>query len=454
MARFPADERFRAITSNNFHQTPEWSLIPPEQQETIRVVGKVLPFRTNLYVLRKLVDWSRLPDDPMYQLTVPQRDMLDPDDYETIREMLDRNASRAEVHEAADRIRRTLNPHPAGQMTHNVPRLGERRLTGLQHKYKETVLFFPAQGQTCHAYCTYCFRWAQFVGTPQWKFEAREVDDLVAYLKAHPDVTDVLVTGGDPLIMKTKLLRRYLEPLLDPTLDHVHCVRIGTKAPAYWPQRFVSDDDADELLRLFERLVEAGKHVAVMSHVTHPVELSTEVARKAVRRIHSTGAVIRMQAPLIRRVNDHAETWAEMWREGARLGMVPYYMFIERDTGPKNYFEVPLARAMEIFRDAFRRVSGLARTVRGPSMSAFPGKVRILGVETVHEERVFALDFLQARNPDWVGRPFFARFDPEATWLDELRPAFGADRFFFQDETPNETSLPVVPVGDAATRSG
>nr|WP_255216860.1 hypothetical protein [Pseudenhygromyxa sp. WMMC2535] len=116
------------------------------------------------------------------------------------------------------------------------------------------------------------------------------------------------------------------------------------------------------------------------------------------------------------------------------LGCVPYYMFIERDTGPKGYFEVPLVRAWEIFRDAYSQVSGLARTVRGPSMSAFPGKVAIDGVTEVAGEKVFALQFLQARDPSWVRRPFFAAYDPEASWLGDLRPAFGRERFFFEEE--------------------
>jgi hypothetical protein len=107
-------------------------------------------------------------------------------------------------------------------------------------------------------------------------------------------------------------------------------------------------------------------------------------------------------------------------------------MFIERDTGPKNYFEVPLARANDIFREAYRRVSGLARTVRGPSMSATPGKVKVSGVAEVQGAKVFVLVFEQGRDPAWVGRPFFARYDPEATWLDELRPALGEKRFFFE----------------------
>ena len=111
-------------------------------------------------------------------------------------------------------------------MTHNVPTLDGRPLTGLQHKYRETVLFFPAPGQTCHAYCAYCFRWAQFVDLDNLKFQAQETDDLVAYLTEHREVTDVLITGGDPMIMRTEVLRRYIEPLLAPELEHVQNIRI------------------------------------------------------------------------------------------------------------------------------------------------------------------------------------------------------------------------------------
>ena len=136
--------------------------------------------------------------------------------------------------------------------------------------------------------------------------------------------------------------------------------------------------------------------------------------------------------PLIQHVNDDPDVWAELWRSQVQLGAVPYYMFVERDTGPKNYFEVPLADAAEIFRTAYKRVSGLARTVRGPSMSATPGKVVVDGVAEVYGQRVFVLKFLQGRDPDWVGRPFFARYDPEATWLDDLSPAFGQKQFFFE----------------------
>ena len=428
--------RYQAVTIHNVARLPQWQRLPADLREAVEVTARVLPFRTNMYVVEHLIDWERVPDDPIFQLTFPQPGMLDPDDFAAMRDLLRRGASRAEISAKANEIRFKLNPHPAGQTTHNVPYLDGERLWGMQHKYRETVLFFPAQGQTCHAYCTYCFRWAQFVGIQELKFESRQVDKLVAYLRRHPFVTDVLFTGGDPMVMKARALRQYIEPLLQPGLEHVRNIRIGTKALAYWPHRFVSDPDADEVLRLFERVTQAGKHLAFMAHFTHPQELRTAVVREAIRRVRATGAEIRMQAPIVHPINDDPEAWATLWREGVRLGMIPYYMFVERDTGPKNYFEVPLVRAQAIFAQAVQQVSGLARTVRGPSMSAWPGKVRVLGTATIRGEKVIVLDFLQARNPAWVGRPFFAQYDPQATWLDQLRPAFGEAQFFFEREEP------------------
>ena len=398
----------------------------------MKAVASVLPFRVNNYVLDQLIDWSDIPNDPMYQLTFPQPGMLRLADYARMLGLIRRGASKEEIKTAARRIQFTLNPHPAGQMELNIPRVGGRVLPGLQHKYRETVLFFPAAGQTCHTYCTYCFRWAQFVGINELRFAGRESEALADYLREHKQVTSVLFTGGDPLVMKTSVLRRYIEPLLDPSLEHVDSIRIGTKVLAYWPYRFVTDRDADDLLRLFEDVRNAGKHVAMMAHYSHPRELAPGIAQEAVRRVQAAGATVRCQAPLIRRVNDSADLWAEMWKRQVRLGAVPYYMFVERDTGPKNYFEVPLVRAWEIFIDAYKQVSGLARTARGPSMSATPGKVLVAGVATVQGEDVIVLRFLQARDPAWVGRPFFAKLDRNATWLNDLKPAFGEQEFFFE----------------------
>ena len=404
----------------------------PDDWVAMTAVASVLPFRANNYIVEELIDWDNIPDDPIFQLTFPQRGMLDPDDLSRMSNLIENGTPQAAVREAADEIRQRLNPHPAGQTTLNVPRLNGVPLPGMQHKYRETVLFFPSQAQTCHAFCTYCFRWAQFIGSQDLKFAAKESASLFAYLRKHHEVTDILITGGDPMIMKARHLQQYLEPLLQPEFDHIQSIRIGTKSLAYWPQRFVTDDDADDVLRLFERVAEQGKHLALMSHFSHPRELSTPIAQDCIRRIRDTGAEIRCQAPLTRHVNDSGETWAEMWRAQVRLGCIPYYMFVERDTGPKHYFEVPLARALRIYRHAYQNVSGLARTARGPSMSATPGKVQVLGAPEIHGQKVFNLMFIQSRKPEWSRRPFFAKYDPTATWLDDLKPAFGKSHFFWE----------------------
>jgi len=399
----------------------------------MKAVSAVLPFRVNEYVVEELIQWDRIPEDPLYQLTFPQRGMLESRDLRRMMRLIRAEAGEQRIRAAAHQIQLKLNPHPAGQMEMNVPSLDDEPLPGLQHKYRETVLFFPSQGQTCHAYCTYCFRWAQFVGIDELKFASREAEKLSHYLRVHPEVQSVLFTGGDPLVMRTSVLRRYIEPLLSDDMEHLVSIRIGTKATAYWPYRFLTDPDADDLLRLFDDVRKAGRHLALMAHCSHPRELDPPAAQAAIRRIIATGAVVRCQAPLIRHVNDDPMNWADMWQAQLRLGMIPYYMFVERDTGPKNYFEVPLSRALGIFTTAYGRVSGLARTVRGPSMSAMPGKILIDGVAEVAGEKVFVLKFIQARDPRWVNQVFLARYDPQATWLTQLQPPFGEKKFFFTD---------------------
>ncbi len=398
----------------------------------MEAVSWVFPFGVNDYVLKELIDWSAAPDDPIYRLVFPQPGMLRPPQLSQMRGLVWSGAHERELRRAARKIRLTLNAHPARQRTLNVPWLEGRPLRGVQHKYRETVLFFPGPGQGCHSHCTYCFRWSQFSQPDEFRFEAQETESLVRYLQLHPEVSNVLITGGDPLVMTTELLREYVEPLLDPALTHIRSIRFGTKALSYWPQRFVSDPDSDDLLRFFEEISASGRHVALMAHVSHPRELEPEVARQAIRRIRGTGAVIRTQAPLVRGVNDDPDTWATLWRDQVQLGLVPYYMFIARDTGAQHYFKVPLAEALAIYNGATRQVSGLEQTARGPVMSTTPGKVLVAGIGRIEQEDVFTLKFLRGREPRWGGQNFFASFDPCASWLDELRPAGRDTGFFFE----------------------
>jgi KamA family protein len=308
------------------------------------------------------------------------------------------------------------------------------KLKGIQHKYAETVLFFPSQGQTCHAFCSFCFRWPQFSKMSDLKFAMKEVDLLAQYLLRNNKVTDVLFTGGDPMTMSTQVLAFYINVLLQPEFKNIHTIRIGTKALSYWPYRFTEDE---ELLELFEKVVNADKHLAIQAHFNHPAELKTRAVKEAIKKIRATGAQIRTQSPLLKNINDNPEVWAQMWRKQVDLGCIPYYMFVARDTGSKRYFELPLDKCWDIFRKAYRQVSGICRTVRGPSMSCEPGKIQVLGVQEIIGEKVYVLRFLQGRNAKWVNIPFFARYDPKATWFDQLKPAFGEEKFFFEKSKEN-----------------
>jgi len=424
----------KSYTLMNFRTIPQIQQMSEETQFQMEVVGNVLPFKTNNYVVEQLIDWNNIPNDPMYVLTFPQKGMLIPEHYDKMASTLKSGADKKEIGRVANDIRLQLNPHPAGQMELNVPQLKDgTKLYGMQHKYDETCLFFPSQSQTCHAYCTFCFRWPQFVGMDEMKFAMREGEQLVQYLKEHPEISDVLFTGGDPMIMKASMFSVYTDALLDAKLPNLKTIRIGTKAISYWPYKFLTDSDADETLKNFEKIVKSGTHLAIMAHFNHLTELSTDPIKEAIKRIRKTGAEIRTQSPLLAHINDDANMWAEMWQKQVSLGCIPYYMFVVRDTGAQHYFGVPLVKAEKIFRSAFRQVSGLARTVRGPSMSATPGKVHVLGVSEMNGQKVIVLQLLHGRESEWVGVPFFAKYDENAIWLDDLKPAFG-EKFFFEDD--------------------
>ncbi|KAG9228543.1 hypothetical protein BJ875DRAFT_435140 [Amylocarpus encephaloides] len=398
--------------------------------------------RVNNYVLNNHINWTKdLANDPYFRLVFPQPDMLqEPEHVESLINLAKSKVSAAgkAVHVEKLREKLDLNAHPAGQLTENVPMMDGKPVEGVQHKYQATMLIFPSEGQYCHSYCTYCFRWQQFtnVGSQQ-QFKSDQANDFLNYIKSHKHIKDLLFTGGDPMTMSAEVLGNYLDPILkDPECSHVQTVRIGTKSLAYWPRRFTTDADAKPMLDLFRRVDKSGRNLSIQAHFSHPVELDTPEVAEAIKNIKKTGAVIRTQAPLIKGINDSAATWAEMWNKQTRMGLIPYYMFVERDTGARKFFEVPLARALEIHHEAISECPGTARTLRGPSMSAGPGKIQVLGISSFLGEKVFVLKFLQARNPHWCApdKLFYAKFDPGAVWLDDLTPAFGEKRWFFEDE--------------------
>jgi L-lysine 2,3-aminomutase len=240
------NERFMAISIQAMDKWAEKFPRLKEKLTDIRMSALIFPFKASPYLVEELIDWEMegdIADDPFYRLVFPTMGMLSPE-HRAILEGACAEEDPIKIKDAVEQIREDLNPHPAGQKALNAPK--KEDLTGVQHKYSETVLFFPAAGQTCHAYCTYCFRWAQFIGDSDLRFAQKDAGSLFDYLAEHEEVSDILFTGGDPMFMKTRLIKQYFEPFKDPTfLPHVKNLRIGTRALTFWPQRFTTDDDAD-----------------------------------------------------------------------------------------------------------------------------------------------------------------------------------------------------------------
>ena len=244
-------KKYKAYTLRNFREIPQvQSILTEEEKQYIEVVGNVLPFKTNSYVVDELINWDNIPDDPIFQLTFPQKGMLVKSHFAEMRDTLAVNGdNKNEVLKTANKIRKQLNPHPAGQ-NENVPELNGQKLPGVQHKYNETVLFFPGNSQTCHAYCTFCFRWPQFTNLDNIKFAMSESELLAQYIKQHPEVTGVLFTGGDPMVMSAKNFEAHINPLINGNIPHLKTIRIGSKSLGFWPYRYISDKDSDDMIKL------------------------------------------------------------------------------------------------------------------------------------------------------------------------------------------------------------
>lgn len=424
--------QYRAFNFSSFSKSKYAKNLSDQELKELELVSHILPFKVNNYILDELIDWNNKETDPMFNLYFFNKHMLHSEQLDLLQNSYYNTKTIEAKNEIIKQIRSELNPHPAKQMTANVPILNNKRIKGLQHKYKETCLIFPKSGQTCHSYCTFCFRWAQFIGDDDQKFYTDSSGLHIEYIKKNKEITDLLFTGGDPMIMSVLKLKEIVSPFLSNEFEHIKNIRIGTKSIVNFPYKYVNDKETSALLSFFDDIIKTGKHLSIMAHINHWIEMESNAFKIAIKNIRNTGAEIRTQSPILNNINDNSDIWIKMWQQQVKLGLIPYYMFIERETGAEKYFNIPLFKAFNIFKDAYKQVSGLCKTVKGPSMSAIPGKVVIDGVIKIEDKKYFVLNFLQARNPDWIKQPFLAEYDEISTWLFQLNPYGG--KFFFMDE--------------------
>lgn len=343
--------------------------LPEATRHELQPVVEKYVFRSNSYY-QSLIDWTD-PADPIRRIVVPVAGELE--DWGAL--------------DASDEHRYTAVP-------------------GVEHKYADTALLLV--NNVCAAYCRFCFRKRLFMdGNDE---AVRDVTGGVEYIRAHPEISNVLLTGGDPLLISPARLEAILRPLL--TIDHVRVIRIGTKMPAFNPARIL-DDPAWP--RLVDLVVGTGRALFVMVHYNHPAEL-TPTSTSALRLLGRSGATLLNQTPMIRGLNDEVEALAQLFSELTYRGVCTYYVFQCRPTAGNKPYSVPIEEGFRRFRAAQERCSGLASSARFV-MSHATGKIEVL---TVVNGFVHMRYHRAARACD-VGRHLIVKSDPHAYWLDDYR---------------------------------
>jgi lysine 2,3-aminomutase len=350
------------------NQMPE---LTAAQQEELNPVSEKFAFRSNEYY-QSLIDWAD-PNDPIRRIVVPSID-----------EMI--NWGRLD---ASDEGRYTV-------------------VSGLEHKYTDIALLLV--NDVCGAYCRFCFRKRLFMDNNDEV--ARDVSQGLAYVREHKEITNVLLTGGDPLIMSTEKLGEVIAKVRE--IKHVRIIRIGTKMPAHNPIRIINDPS---LLDLISRYSTDSKKIYIMSHFNHPKEL-TDTAVNALNLLQKAGAIIVNQTPLIRGINDDSSVLLNLFNHLSFIGVAPYYVFQCRPTLGNRPYSVPLETAFDIFGKAQSQCSGLAKRSR-LVMSHSTGKIEVLGKD---EEHIF-MRYHEAADPENLGRFLAFRRVPDAHWFDDYPEA-------------------------------
>jgi len=279
-------------------------------------------------------------------------------------------------------------------------------LTGLQHKYKQTALILSTN--RCTAYCRFCFR-KRLVGKPSHEI-IEQFKEAVKYVSDNEGITNVLISGGDPFILETKIIKVFLDELAD--IDHLDFIRFGTRVPVVFPQRIIEDD---ALIRMLSEYSEKQRQIFIVTHFNHPNELTAE-AKTAVSKLQKAGLVINNQTVLFKGVNTDPEILAQLMHKLLRTGINPYYVFQCRPVKRvKKHFQIPLVQAVDIVEKTKSYLDGHGKRFRF-IMSHKTGKIEIIGI--IGDE--IYLKYHQAKDPKNMGRFFKRKINPHAGWLDEL----------------------------------
>lgn len=358
----------KTLYLNKLSQVSQLAEIPAGELRKLQEVEQRYAFRSNEYY-HSLIDWND-PKDPIRRIVIPHQDEL----------------------------QRWGQLDASGE--HNYA-----KTRGLEHKYPDTALLLTSD--VCGGLCRFCFRKRLFMADNNEV--NRDVSAGLEYIRNHPEINNVLLTGGDPLLLSTRNLETIIAEIR--SIDHVKIIRIGSKLPAFNPFRILDDPD---LLRMLKQYSLPERRIYLMAQFNHPRELTPE-AVQALTQVQEAGVVIMNQTPLIRGVNDDPVILAELLNKLSYMGIAPYYVFQCRPTEGNSAYTVPIEEGYQIFSQAISNCSGLARRCRY-SMSHVTGKIEVVGMT---DEQIF---FRYHRPADPAQNPgeimVFPR-NPDSYWLDD-----------------------------------
>ena len=412
---------------------------------------EVYRFKATRHILNS-INWDNYERDSMFQLVFPQPGMMR-------KRVVDAYKAAASPEErqrvAADYIRQT-NPHDGKQLL-NKPWLetedgGIELLEGSQHKYPQCQLVFDCTTQNCFAFCTYCFRHAQVRGDHDM-FIQEDIGQVHQYLRAHKEVTDLLITGGDAGYLPYERLKQYAMPIIeDPELFHIRALRLGSRMLTYEPELILSRK-YDPVLDLFRTMEDNGVQPCWMAHLSTPRELLNPSTIAAIRRLQRHGVVVRSQSPIMNHVSlftdaqgrvdveRSAQNWIDLAHILATLSVRFHSMYCARATGEHHYFTASLADIDKVFSRIYRSLASLHRPSRYITMTTSAGKLSILGVAEVGGQKAFALKFNESRNMAWMDKVFLAKYDEQECRINLLKPLDTAEFFFEAELKEIEESL-------------
>ncbi|AZK46115.1 KamA family radical SAM protein [Paenibacillus lentus] len=343
------------------------TMIPEEERERLKPITEKFVFRVNDYYLN-LIDWND-PHDPIRKLVIP-------------------NEGELEEYGRWDASDEDTN--------YVVP--------GCQHKYKTTALLIVSE--VCGAYCRYCFRKRLFRNDV--KEAMSDVQPGIDYIAKHPEINNVLLTGGDSLILATEKLRGILAQLRE--IEHVKIIRLGSKIPVFNPMRIYEDEELLDVIRTYST---PEQRIYVMAHINHPREITPE-ARRGFQALHEAGAIVVNQTPVLKGINDDPVVLGELLDKLSWAGVTPYYFFVNRPVAGNRDFVLSLEEVYRIVEEAKARTSGLGKRVR-LSMSHTSGKIEILAIE---DGKAY-LKYHQSRDGDY-GKLMILDCPKDAAWFDDL----------------------------------